>query len=1160
MGLGDFWLQSNNGKKMSLQNLKELKKNDLKGNPKMIKLFDFFNTNKSNDSEEILDKEELTSLFNTMQNAAKSTIGKETSIFETEEAEEFINNNNTLSEAKIQVADLFEFLSKLIKPDNELQNSSPNLPSNVSPTDEQAQEEVIRILSDNAEEAIELLKEQNNGVVGGLYDKYKEWRDDDLSLSNVEEAVVLQQEGVYNLQKAKDGTLSKKEYFLQNREHLKTMMKRRMFRKDENTGLDFLDRNRGKMTKKEFEKLMDDYINMKIDSIADLEAYKSIQKGLLALSDSEIEQRFINIKNEAEKVDKYSYDPMQESKSKIDYGKCIPEEYNTTEPMTFEEVFKFERNQEYSKEKVKEYMVLQEASMAFNIYNTDTGQWEGNSHKQHIAKFGIDISKTDNECIEQIDTKQKSNYNSAFGNDYALDLVQSMQQDNKDFRDTIDEITDGTQIAGLGCTVVGGILCFTPAAAVGAGLITLGNSLSIGGLAAENAVGYTEALTRQNINPEEIEELNNSLLMDASGFLIGAAAGKVGMKAFNKLIDVKLAEVLKTQITQGNRMEALKQVFTNPEHLKKFTIAAGVKLSADFLISFTGDWVMSEALGTDDDWKSLLQSNLIGLAAGTSGDIKDIAHISIKGDKYRTLKQKEMESRLTAKEAEELATLRNDPDIIREYQNGDAEVKAFQQSAEKSSIQHDKKVQLPISKLLSLPEIQNLLGMEVEVTYTSGKKARLTIKEKLKKLSKQNPDLTKCINDIVRMAKKVKDGQRIQNNNLIGIRNKFCSTKLNDQLYDIECTLGSVKDKKILEFVQNELADIKANVDKTKDASERLTNVQLAIDAYNVAEGHYTYIGNKNNAFEYPEYREYLDFLDNDNNVYSEKLHSYPTFKEKYIKDDMHTFLPDKLEFLAEYRTKSAELQKNIRYTRLIEFCYKNPDSELSTHLYKEYYLKQAEVPKKIQKMCLNISEKYNTKIFLPKECKNLEQAIKYVEQELALYNEAMKGSTDRLRHVIDFSELKENFQHKRSGKDGSGGYVRKAIADNVVNIPGMDIEVIQNALRHELMHTFDTKFGVSMDDIEITEVAFPQKDENGNIIDIKWCKSSKYDDEFRKAGITDPELISYGYTDSRELVAVAAEGDMSEYSEEFEQVLISKGMPKWAFKLKPNPLNVNYL
>ena len=44
MTLDKFWLQSNNGKRISLENLKELKKSDLQNNSALIRIFNIFDT------------------------------------------------------------------------------------------------------------------------------------------------------------------------------------------------------------------------------------------------------------------------------------------------------------------------------------------------------------------------------------------------------------------------------------------------------------------------------------------------------------------------------------------------------------------------------------------------------------------------------------------------------------------------------------------------------------------------------------------------------------------------------------------------------------------------------------------------------------------------------------------------------------------------------------------------------------------------------------------------------------------------------------------------------------------------------------------------------------------------------------------------------------
>ena len=55
MGFGDFWLQSNNGKKYSLKDFENLKPEDIAQNPKLKKLLSLFDLDKS-----ILSQDKLT--------------------------------------------------------------------------------------------------------------------------------------------------------------------------------------------------------------------------------------------------------------------------------------------------------------------------------------------------------------------------------------------------------------------------------------------------------------------------------------------------------------------------------------------------------------------------------------------------------------------------------------------------------------------------------------------------------------------------------------------------------------------------------------------------------------------------------------------------------------------------------------------------------------------------------------------------------------------------------------------------------------------------------------------------------------------------------------------------------------------------------------------
>lgn len=215
-------------------------------------------------------------------------------------------------------------------------------------------------------------------------------------------------------------------------------------------------------------------------------------------------------------------------------------------------------------------------------------------------------------------------HDEAIGDENGKMMAEAMKNDNLT---CIQRWTGNTSMAGMGMTIVGGILCFTPLAPLGAGMITVGNTLAIGGMVAETGLGVADYATKDVQTAEEAEQLGKNFLMNAGGFIIGIGAGKAGMKAFSNLIDEKLVAVFGKQIASGNKMQALKTVFTNPEYLKNFMTAAGAKLSADFVISYAGDLAMMGILDTQDDWQSLLKANLTGILVGMSGDIKDVSGV-----------------------------------------------------------------------------------------------------------------------------------------------------------------------------------------------------------------------------------------------------------------------------------------------------------------------------------------------------------------------------------------------------------------------------------------------------------------------------------------------------------------------------------------------------
>ena len=92
--------------------------------------------------------------------------------------------------------------------------------------------------------------------------------------------MALQDEAVDFLIEAKEGNLTKKEYYLENVDHLKKMIMRRLLVKDENTGINFIDKHRGKLSSKDLERVVRNYLDRYVRELGTLENIKKVQVGL----------------------------------------------------------------------------------------------------------------------------------------------------------------------------------------------------------------------------------------------------------------------------------------------------------------------------------------------------------------------------------------------------------------------------------------------------------------------------------------------------------------------------------------------------------------------------------------------------------------------------------------------------------------------------------------------------------------------------------------------------------------------------------------------------------------------------------------------------------------------------------------------------------------
>ena len=183
-------------------------------------------------------------------------------------------------------------------------------------------------------------------------------------------------------------------------------------------------------------------------------------------------------------------------------------------------------------------------------------------------------------------TAYKYNYENALGKQNAEELANAMKTDNMT---VIDSVTGTAAMGGMAMMVVGGLLTLTPAAPLGATLTGVGGKVALGGMAARNALGLTEAYTRDEVNSEETKQRYKDLAMDVGGLIIGGAAGRLGLQYGTKLMN------------NGSGLLKAKLV----EH------------GTDFAISVAGDLAMVGMMSYDQSIGETFKQNAIGIVVST---------------------------------------------------------------------------------------------------------------------------------------------------------------------------------------------------------------------------------------------------------------------------------------------------------------------------------------------------------------------------------------------------------------------------------------------------------------------------------------------------------------------------------------------------------------
>lgn len=378
------------------------------------------------------------------------------------------------------------------------------------------------------------------------------------------------------------------------------------------------------------------------------------------------------------------------------------------------------------------------------------------------------------------------------------------------------------------------------------------------------------------------------------------------------------------------------------------------------------------------------------------------------------------------------------------------------------------------------------------------------------------------IADITASNNKRIDG--VQNRQLKSIiANDNLNPLVKSRLIDLDETLSLINDPKVKNFVEQKLAAF------TYDGNysmKDLTELEMAVDAINQYNGNYTSIV-KNRGIDVEtrsgsDLRKFAGYLDGKGTSVDEILTS-------------DAAIPEQFRGSKNQATIKADLSDEGKLEGIREFLKNYPDSQMSDHFYGMYLESTKGAPEVYNKLT-EFTKRYGSKVFLPStfDGKQFTQSMDFLAKELDQWRIASHGEA-KFPPVIDFSSAKAAWYDSGSayGKSAANAY-SEAGNTGAVSFSSMDTRSIAQSLRHEMTHSNDLKHG-----------NIPAK------YDFDQIRGSKqFADEFRRAGIPEDRL-DYAYTNPQEFIARASEGDMSQYSPEFKQVLVDFGMPEWMFNMK---------
>lgn len=224
------------------------------------------------------------------------------------------------------------------------------------------------------------------------------------------------------------------------------------------------------------------------------------------------------------------------------------------------------------------------------------------------------------------------------------------------------------------------------------------------------------------------------------------------------------------------------------------------------------------------------------------------------------------------------------------------------------------------------------------------------------------------------------------------------------------------------------------------------------------------------------------------------------------------------------------DLKFDKEFAPIKEWITNCSDPKAAARIYETKYLSR--LSPAAREIAAKIDKDFGTKVFMSDT--NNPESLQLIYNELLEWKKAGKQDA-KFPKILDCTKIDQVYVLNNE----AAAYYRHN--NEKISLSSSDSDMILFVLRHEMMHANDSyidfDFGV------------------WNGVNSEYIiNNKKYYYKIQQglmANGINPDHADYAYTNRKEFLAVAAEGDYSVYSDEFKDVLVKLGMPKWVLKMQ---------